>query len=183
LRVITGIAKGRRLKAPRGLETRPTTDRTKESLFNIIGNRINGIMFLDLYAGTGAIGIEALSRGAGLAVFVENNPRALKVIRENLALTGLTGHARVLSQDAERAIETLAAEGSKFDIVFMDPPYLKGLVKTGLKKIDECRIVASGGLVIAESGKLDVLPESTGRLQLIRREKYGDSDLSFYQET
>ncbi len=183
MRVITGFAKGRKLKAPRGLETRPTTDRTKESLFNIIGNRIADVKFLDLYAGTGAIGIEAISRGAGLAVFVENNPRALKVIGENLALTGLADRAKVLSQDTERAIEMLSDEESKFDIIFMDPPYLKELVKTSLNKIDECGIIASGGLVITESSKLDILPECVGRLKLVRREKYGDTVLSFYQET
>ena len=182
MRVITGTAKGRKLKAPKGKETRPTSDRTKESLFNIIGPRVINAKFLDLYAGTGAIGIEALSRGADLSVFVEKNPQAVKNIKSNLELTGLADRAEVISQEAEKAVDMLAAWERTFDIIFVDPPYLKGLVNESLLKINKSRLLASGGVVITESSKLDVLPVQAGLLKMVRHEKYGDTILSFYQE-
>jgi len=183
LRVIAGVVKGRRLKAPKGLKTRPTSDRTKESLFNIIGSRIVNAKFLDLYAGTGAISIEAISRGAERSVLVENDPRAIKVIRENLQLTGLDDYAEILSQSVESAIKSLSVKDMTFDIIFMDPPYLKGLIEPCLTEINKGKVLASGGLIIAESSKLDVLPESVGSFRLFRKEKYGDTVLSFYQES
>jgi len=183
LRVIAGEAKGRRLKAPKGHATRPTSDRTKEALFNIIGGRIINAKFLDLYAGTGAIGIEAISRGAEWLVLVENNPRAVRVIMENLQLTGLADRAEIMSQEAHRAVKMLSARDKKFDIIFMDPPYMKGFIERGLAEISEGKLLAPGGLIITESSKLDVLPEEVGNLRLVRKEKYGDTVLSFYQES
>lgn len=182
MRVITGTARGRKLKAPKGMETRPTSDRIKEALFNIIGSRIIDIKFLDLYAGTGAIGIEAISRGAKKAVFVEKNPHAVKIIRDNLELTGLPSRAAVLANDANRAMEILQSEGYVFDIVFIDPPYRRELVKTSLEKLDLCKLIVPGGLVIAESSKTDVLPDEVGHLKRFRQEKYGDTVLTFYQD-
>jgi len=181
LRVITGTARGRKLKAPRGMETRPTSDRIKEALFNIIGSRIIDIKFLDLYAGTGAIGIEAISRGAKKAVFVDNNPHAVKIIKENLELTGLLDGAAVLTSDASKALEILKSEGYVFDIIFIDPPYRKVLVKPSLEKLDYCKLIVLGGLVIAESSKTDVMPDEVGHLKRFRQEKYGDTVLTFYQ--
>lgn len=182
MRVITGIAKGRKLKAPKGMETRPTSDRTKESLFNIIGNKILNVKFLDLYAGTGAVGIEAISRGAEKSVLVEKNPKAVKIIRENLELTGLNNMAEILALEANEAIEKLTVQGIKFEIIFMDPPWLKDLEKACLKKIAEKTLLAQGGLIITESSKLDVLPKEVGRFKMYRQDKYGDTILSFYQE-
>ena len=182
MRVITGSAKGRRLMAPRGMETRPTSDRIKEALFNIIGSRIIDINFLDLYAGTGAIGIEAISRGAKKAVFIEKSPQAVKIIRENLKLTGLPDQAEIMAYDADRALEILKSEGFTFDIVFIDPPYRKELVKTSLEKLEYCKLIGPGGLVIAESSKIDVLPDEVDHLKRFRQEKYGDTVLTFYQD-
>lgn len=183
LRVITGTAKGRRLKAPKGLNTRPTSDRTKESLFNIIGDRVADTLFLDLFAGTGAIGIEALSRGAARAVFVEKSLRAIKIIRENLELTGLAGQAEVMCRDVDSALSLLAGGELRFGIVFLDPPYLKNLVHKTLFSLNQIDIIAPGGMVITESSKLDSLPKKEGRLELSRQEKYGDTIISFYQGT
>ncbi|MHB9096120.1 MAG: 16S rRNA (guanine(966)-N(2))-methyltransferase RsmD [Eubacteriales bacterium] len=183
LRVITGRARGRKLKAPKGMETRPTSDRIKESLFNIIGDRIIDAIFLDLYAGTGAIGIEAISRGAGKSVFVESNLRTIKIIKENLELTGLAEQAEVLCRDVSSAIRMLSKGERKFSIIFLDPPYLKDLVQQTLLKLDENHIIAPGGVIITESSKLDVLPEHVGQLARFRQERYSDTVLSFYRET
>ena len=183
MRVITGQAGGRKLKAPKGMDTRPTSDRTKESLFNIIGQRIIDATFLDLYAGTGAIGIEAISRGALKAVFVENNPRAIRIIRDNLNSTGLADMAEVISREVDVAIQTLSKGPRKFDIIFLDPPYLRDLVQKSLVTLDKNKILATEGLVITESSKLDTLPEKAGSLEMLRQEKYGDTILSFYQQS
>lgn len=182
MRVITGIAKGRRLKAPKGMDTRPTADRAKEALFNIIGTRVIDANFLDLFAGTGAIGIEALSRGAGRTVFVERSPKAVKVISENLELTRLIDNTEILVLESDKAIDKLASRGEKFDIIFVDPPYRKGLERASLEKISQSTLLSTGGLVITESSKLDIPPEQVGRFLLKRQGKYGDTVLSFYQD-
>ncbi len=183
MRVITGIAKGRKLKSPKGMETRPTSDRIKEALFNIIGSRAIDVNFLDLYAGTGAIGIEALSRGAVKAVFVEKNPKTVKIIKENLQVTGLSEKAEILVQEADRAISLISAKGEIFNIIFIDPPYLKDLEKTSLAMIDNNSLLAPDGWVIVESSKLDTMPHEVGQLKMFRQEKYGDTVLTFYQGT
>lgn len=182
MRVITGQAKGRRLKAPKGMNTRPTSDRTKESLFNIIGDRLLDKAVLDLYAGTGAIGIEALSRGADSAVFVEKDQRVVKIIRANLDLTGLADQAEIISQDVDSTVARLASQQRTFDIIFLDPPYLRNLLQKSIETLVHYQIIRPGGLVVAESSKLDTLSDKYGNLRLIRQERYGDTVLSFYQE-
>ena len=124
MRVITGTARGRRLKELQGMETRPTTDKVKESLFSIIQFDIEGRRVLDLFAGTGQLGIEALSRGAAEAVFVDRRPDAVRLVQENLALCGFTDRARVKSGDAL----TYLKSGEKFDLIFLDPPYAADLL-------------------------------------------------------
>lgn len=128
MRVIAGKAKRLQLKAPVGMETRPTTDRIKETLFNMIQDELYDINFLDLFSGSGAIGIEALSRGARKAVFVEQDKKAVHVIKQNLLFTHLDQQAEVLNSTALFALQLLQGK-EKFDIVFMDPPYAKGLEK------------------------------------------------------
>ncbi len=181
MRVITGTAKGRRLKSLKGMETRPTMDRTKESLFNIISERIPGCRFLDLYAGTGAIGIEAVSRGADKAVFIEKNPRAVKIIRDNLELTGLSGRAEIFCTDADNAVLMLTRKKELFDIIYLDPPYGRELIRKSIDLICRNMILRSGGLIITESGKLDLLPERISCFRMFRQQKYGDTMLSFFR--
>ena len=137
MRVIAGAAKGHNLQTIEGLATRPTTDRIKETLFNIIAFDLPEASFLDLFSGSGAIGIEALSRGAAEAVFVENAAECQKVIQANLVHTKLQGRARLLQTDVLSALDRLAAEGKKFDIIFMDPPYEAGLYTSVLERIAE----------------------------------------------
>ncbi len=179
MRVIAGIAKKRRLKMPPGWSGRPTADRVKESLFNILGPRIPGCYFLDLFAGTGNVGIEALSRGAARVVFVERDKRAVKTIRDNLVHVGLTERAEVLAQDTFLALRQLA--GQQFDVIFLDPPYGQGLELPALEAIDRHALVVSGGIVVVESSKRQVLPRRQGQLVQYRQHQLGDTMLSFYQ--
>lgn len=182
MRVITGVAKGRKLKAPKGMDTRPTTDRTKEALFNIIGERVIDAVVLDLFAGTGAIGIEAISRGAARVFFVENNRQAVSIIKDNLSVTGFFGNAEVLPMDAMKALDKLTDMGTIFDLVYIDPPYLKDLEKKCLQVISEYNLVSNEGIVITESSKLDSMPDNIGKFEMFRQEKYGDTILTFYQK-
>ena len=139
MRVIAGTARRLQLVTPRGMETRPTTDRIKETLFNILQNDLCGCRFLDLFAGSGGIGIEALSRGGAEAVFVDNSKEALSCIRENLSKTHLSDRAIVLGQDCVSAIHALDAKKKQFDIIFMDPPYQLGAEKEALAELIKMR--------------------------------------------
>ncbi|OAT81833.1 16S rRNA (guanine(966)-N(2))-methyltransferase RsmD [Desulfotomaculum copahuensis] len=179
MRVIAGTARGRRLKAPRGWPGRPTADRVKEALFNILAARVPGSSFLDLFAGTGNVGIEALSRGAERAVFVEKDGRAVRAIEENLAATGLEGRAQVLKRDMPAALAEMAGRNC-FDLIFVDPPYGRALEKKALDLIGGNGLLASGGWVIVESGKREILPREAAGLILFRQERYGDTMLSLY---
>jgi len=181
LRVITGLAKGRKLKAPKGMLTRPTSDRVKEALFNVLGERVVEARFLDLFAGSGNVGIEALSRGAVRAVFVEQNPRALQVLRENLETVGFQEQAQVLGQDVIRALDFLGKKQAEFDLIYVDPPYLKGFEQGVLEKVSQYGLMADGGILVIESSKRDLLPSEAGRLELYRTQDYGDTSLSYYR--
>lgn len=179
MRVISGIAKGRKLKAPRGLSTRPTTDRVKEALFNILGQNIPDCSFLDLFAGSGAIGIEALSRGAARVILVEKDPQALRAIKENLAMTGFDSKAGIMPKDVYSALNSQPSE--QYDYIFMDPPYLQKHEEKVLSIIDRLSLLKDNGIMVIECSKLDSLPQQVGRIKLYREEKYGDTVLSFYQ--
>ena len=151
MRVISGKARSLRLKTVEGMDTRPTQDRIKETLFNMIQHEIAGAEFLDLFAGSGAIGIEALSRGCKHAVFVEKNKKAAACIRYNLIHTKLINDAQVLETDVISALRKLGAESRKFDYIFMDPPYRKMLEKQVLEYLSESTILSQDAVVIVES--------------------------------
>lgn len=152
MRVIAGIAKRTPLQTLEGLETRPTTDRIKETLFNVIAPSIPNCAFLDLFSGSGAIGIEALSRGAATVTFVENNQKAIACIRGNLNKTHLENQAIVMQCDALQAIQRLKKDG-KFDYIYMDPPYHQMLEKQILEKLIDFDILEDDGEIIIEAGK------------------------------
>ncbi|QHQ62504.1 16S rRNA (guanine(966)-N(2))-methyltransferase RsmD [Anaerocolumna sedimenticola] len=151
MRVIAGKAKRLKLRTVDGLETRPTTDRIKETLFNILNPRLADCDFLDLFSGSGAIGIEALSRGAGSAVFVENGKGAVDCIKYNLHNTGLDIGASILAMDVLSAIRALEVQGKVFDIIFMDPPYNKRLEKQVLEALMNSNIIYYNTLIIVEA--------------------------------
>ena len=150
MRVISGSANRHRLVTPKGLKVRPTTDRIKETLFNILAPRIVDIRMLDLFAGSGAIGIEALSRGAASCVFVDNDRDSMHCIKENLESCRLADRAQTVFSDATRAVSGLKAQGRKFDIIFMDPPYGRELEKEVLYAMRDS-LLAEDGLIIVEA--------------------------------
>lgn len=180
-RIITGRAKGRRLQAPAGAHTRPTGARVKQTLFDILTPRIAGCRFLDACAGSGAIGLEALSRGASRVVLVETSAPAVAALRANAAvLADAGGEARIYRQDARVALPALRSAGESFDIVYLDPPYESDLYEPLLH---ECGgpLLAPGGLAIAEHFHKRLLPETIGPLQRVRDVRVGDHRLSFYE--
>jgi len=182
LRVIAGKAKKRRLKSPgAGLAVRPTADRVKEALFNILGGRVAGCRFADLYAGTGGVGIEALSRGAQKVVFVEKNRRVGRLLRENITLTGLQDGAEIMLCSVEEALRLLLNRREVFDIIFADPPYRQGLAEDTLNMLSKQAILRADGILALETGADEVLPVQTEGFTMWRREKYGDTTLVFYK--
>jgi 16S rRNA (guanine966-N2)-methyltransferase len=182
IKIIAGSAKGHNIKTLKGTETRPTTNRVKESLFNILAPHIAESKVLDLFSGSGSLGIEALSRGAEHAVLVDNNRASMAIISENLQHTKLADKARVLNLDYIRALQLLKKEGAKFDIIFLDPPYNKNFIQNTLKNLIDNDIISKNGILVAEHNLKDILPEKEGKLKMIRSEKkYGDTVLSFYR--
>ncbi len=182
MRVIAGSAKGRRLKTVRGYAVRPTADRTKEALFSIIGSRfaLTGARVLDLFAGSGALGIEALSRGAAGAVFVEHDREAVRVLRVNLDACALTGRAEIWPASVGRALDELGARGERFDVVLADPPYGTGLLASTLEKLGESELVRGGGWVVVERRVDDVLDARYGKLRLTQSRRYGKTSVDLY---
>ena len=178
MRVITGSARGCRLKELEGMETRPTTDRVKEGLFNIIQFDIEGRKVLDLFAGTGQLGIECLSRGAVSAVFVDRRPDAVKLIRENLKATSLSERARVVSGDSMEFLKSLR---EKFDLIFLDPPYEAGLLEPAIAHIAKFDILSPPGIIVAEHPAGRVLPALAEPYRLHRTYRYGKIALSVYR--
>ncbi|MFZ5814260.1 MAG: 16S rRNA (guanine(966)-N(2))-methyltransferase RsmD [Bacillota bacterium] len=181
MRVITGTAKGKPLKTVKGRDIRPTSDRVKESLFNVMAGRVPEADFLDLFAGSGAVGIEALSRGARSCVFVELMTPHLKVVEENLNATGLRERAELIRRDARAAVADLARRGRRFDLIFVDPPYGQELVPASLALIDSHGLLAEDGWVICEHHKKDPVPESAGGLTKFRELVFGETVLSIYR--
>ena len=182
--IISGKAKGRKLKAPKlaqGKRVRPLTGQAREALFNILGASVPDAYFLDVFAGTGAVGIEALSRGAALAIFVEVNKRVVRVIRENLELTRLADRAEVYSIDAIRAIKILDSKKASFDIIFLGPPYGSPLLEEAIEKISGSAILKRNGILVAEHRSNQKIKDSFGKLKKVRDSRYGDTILTFYK--
>ncbi len=185
MRVISGSARGRKLKSPKTSETRPIMDRVKTALFDILAPEILGMRVLDLFAGVGSVGIEALSRGAAAATFVERSPEAFRLVRENLAITGLSDRAELLRTDAFAYLQQAAASGRRFDLIYVAPPQYEGLARQALAQLDAAPLTEPDGLVIVqihpqERGELDNLPLK--RLWRYDERKYGSTLLLFYTD-
>ena len=178
MRVITGTARGRRLREPEGSDTRPTTDRVKEGLFSAIQFEVEGRRVLDLFAGTGQLGIECLSRGAALCVFVETDRAALDVVRENLRTTKLSDRARVVPGDA---LDYLRRTEERFDLLFLDPPYAGGLLEEAMVLAAERDILLPGGLMAAEHPAGKILPPLPELYQPRRAYRYGKIAVTLYR--
>lgn len=180
MRVISGKNRGTKLEAPEGQNTRPTIDRIKETLFNMISFDIPECNFLDLFSGSGGIAIEALSRGAKKAIMVENNPLALKCISKNLEKTRLQDDAIVYNIDIYTALQRLQQNKEKFDIIFMDPPYAMEGIECIFKSIYTCNLLNAKGYVILERGTTSQ-PVQFEHFKLIKEKVYKTTTLSFYE--
>jgi 16S rRNA (guanine966-N2)-methyltransferase len=189
MRVVSGEARGRRLKSPRTAGTRPILDRVKTALFDTLSTRVEDTRFLDLFAGTGGVGIEALSRGAASATFIEMNPGVLKLVRENLQITGLAQRAETLHTDAFKFLQARSAEKKRidaipYDIVYVAPPQYKGIAVRALKSLDSSPLLADSGLVIVQihpKERAGVAAVALSRLVLADERRYGSTLLMFYE--
>jgi len=180
MRIVAGRFRSRRLKVAPPPGTRPTSDRLRETLFNILGPRILESKFVDAYAGVGAIGIEALSRGAGEVVFIDRSPKAAEAIRANLDSLGVDAGCRVVTMEVARALKL---EAGAFDIVYLDPPYSeRESYLRALETLDGRDLVSSNGIVVAEHARREELPAVVGRLERVRVHPQGDSALSFFEQ-
>lgn len=184
MRVVAGKYGSRTLKGPRGFKMRPTSDRLRETLFNILGASVAGSVFVDAYAGTGAVGIEALSRGARQVVFLEKHRAGMALIRENLKALGVDESAEMIAGDALKGFERLAAMGLRADFVFLDPPYSAASeYEKALEYLAHSRLLAPGGSVIVEHEKRHEMPARVGELVRRRVIQQGDAGLSVYRRS
>ena len=181
MRIIGGNAKGRRLFVPRGASVRPTAARVKESLFNILPHDFSGLRVLDLFAGSGNLSIESLSRGAAETVLVEASARSATAIRENLRRFGLKTRAQLWVAPVSRTLRALAKRGEHFDLIFLDPPYDKGLLSPSLELIAQGNLLSSAGTVVAEHSAREALQPRYDSLVLNDQRHYGDTRLSFFR--
>ena len=180
MRVISGRFRGRRLRGPRGLQMRPTSDRLKETLFDILGPTVAGTALLDVFAGTGAVGLEALSRGAREVVFIESSPQAVDLIRKNLELCGVTTSYSIIQSNVFAALRVLGRKGYRADTVFLDPPYGWPAYRDLLDTVFRLDLVGHGSCVIVEHHSKAFLPESVESLERTRTVRQNDKCLSFY---
>ncbi|MGL5963949.1 MAG: 16S rRNA (guanine(966)-N(2))-methyltransferase RsmD [Fusobacteriaceae bacterium] len=180
MRIIAGEAKNKKIKSRKGMDTRPTLGSVKESLFSIISPYTSDSIFLDLFSGTGNIALEALSRGAKRAVMIEQDQAALKIIIENINSLGYEDRCRAYKNDVVRAVEILGRKDEKFDIIFMDPPYMQELCTKVTKAISKAGVLADGGLIICEHHIFEELADEIGEFKKADYRKYGKKAMTFY---
>lgn len=178
MRIICGTAGGRRLKGPPNDSIRPVLDQVKESIFNILFD-VTGMSVLDVFAGTGSLGLEAVSRGASCAVFIENNSKAIRIIRENIKICGFKDACRLIPKHVNVALKLLHREERKFQLIFIDPPYLKNLVNPTIQLINEHDLLQKGGLIITEHHPKEPLKDLPGDLSISDERKYGQTYVTF----
>ncbi|MBD1380966.1 16S rRNA (guanine(966)-N(2))-methyltransferase RsmD [Metabacillus arenae] len=180
MRVVSGTCKGRALQAVPGTSTRPTTDKVKEAIFNMVGPYFTGGAALDLFGGSGGLGIEALSRGIDQCIFVDKDGKAIQTIHKNLQICGLSERAEVYRNDAERALKAVVKRELKFSFVFLDPPYKEQKMKAFIKVIDDKGLLLNDGMVVAEHDHVVIMDDQIGNLRKVKCETYGISTISIY---
>ncbi len=179
MRVISGSARGLKLNAPINDDIRPTTDRVKESMFNIISMHVYDSVVLDLFSGSGALGIESLSRGAKEAYFCDKSSESIKVLKSNIDKTKFSDRSFIIKDDYKSAIKKLSSQKKKFDIIFVDPPYYESLFEDVLSMIEKYKLLSEDGIIIVEhDSKIKI--NNVGNLSNYREKKYGITTLSFY---
>jgi 16S rRNA (guanine966-N2)-methyltransferase len=180
VRIIGGAYRGRKLRTVEGLDVRPTSDRLRETLFNILAPRIKESRFLDICAGSGAIAMEAISRGAQQITLIDNSRRACSVIEANLRTLGIENQAALINREATAALKQLAKENKEFDIVFFDPPYASGIYDQVMRLLDEQPLLCADAIVIVEHRAKTPPEDQYGTLRMYREVKQGESALAFY---
>ena len=180
MRIVAGEFRGRRLKDPKGRDIRPTADRIREALFSILGAGVQGARVLDLYAGTGALGLEALSRRAASAVFVDSSTSAVRLIRENVDACGASSRARIIGGEAVKIVRRLAVEGETFDLVFMDPPYRKGIDPGLLTVLAE--ITEENARAVVEHAHEGPTPLAVAPWREVLQRRYGGTIISIFEQ-
>jgi len=181
MRVIAGLCRGKGLKSVKGMTTRPTADRVKEAVFNVLNFRVKDAVFLDLFAGTGSMGIEALSRGAAAAFFVEKDRKAVHVVRENLINCKLEDKAQVYPLDCFKALKLFKEKNLKFNLVYLDPPYKLQIIDNILESIVNYNLLIDKSIIIAETALDTELSAGINNLKKVREDKYGDTKITYYQ--
>jgi len=181
MRIVGGKARGRPLRAAPGDATRPTADRVRQSLFDRLGQRCDELVVLDLYSGTGALALEALSRGALRAVLVEQARPALEVIELNIGALGFAARCRVMRDDVARALTALGARGERFDLIFSDPPYALRAAQGTLDRIAQLGLLSPGGRAVLERDKREPMPAVPAGIALLDETLYGDTSVSIFQ--
>ena len=179
MRIVAGRYRGRRLWAPRGRRIRPTADRLRETIFNIIGSDIRGQKIVDIFAGTGAMGIEALSRGADQAVFIDKYPAALECVRANIEPLEISHQWEIIRWDAGQNLRCLAAYARRFDCAFLDPPYNQGLAARSLAHLAACGAMTDGGLIVLEHAHTESIDPAPDQLTLWDQRRYGKTLVTF----
>ena len=179
MRIISGTSRGRRLATQRGQAIRPTSDRIKGSIFNSLGDDVAGKRVLDLFAGTGNLGLEALSRGAKRVVFVEKGRNAVRLIQKNLSTCGMQMSAEVFTTGTRRAIGIFHQRGESFDLILMDPPYRQGMVQETLRELETEPIYHQGSILVVQHDRREPLPDITEGWNVIRERRMGDTVISF----
>ncbi|NLO89296.1 MAG: 16S rRNA (guanine(966)-N(2))-methyltransferase RsmD [Clostridia bacterium] len=180
MRIISGKHRGRRLKTPKNAKIRPTSDRVREAIFNILGEKICSSRVLDLFCGTGALGIEALSRGASHVVFVDKDRASIELVEANLELIGESEKALIFKSDVLKVFSRLAAEKMLFDVVFVDPPYKEQFHKALLKELASGGLLAKGAVVVYETSHKYEFTEPDPLYVMIKSKKYGDTRVFFF---
>lgn len=182
MRVVAGNFRGRKLTAVPGMATRPTTDKVKEALFNIIGPYFNGGQSLDLFAGSGGLSIEGISRGIAGATLVDRQYQAIKTIKRNIAVTKQPAKFTVYKMDARKALRMLGKQGKRFDLVYLDPPYAKQQILKNLAKMVDLDLLNDGAIIVAETNQAAKLPiTDLPHFTFIRRQTYGITVLTIYR--
>lgn len=179
MRVISGSARGLKLNTPTNNDIRPTTDRVKESMFNIISPQVYDSTVLDLFSGSGALGIECISRGAREVYFCDKSKESVQVLKSNLKKTKFNEKSHIMNEDYKSVIKKLASRGVKFDLIFVDPPYYRGLFEDVLKSIDESGVLDKDGIIVVEHDA-DIKMKDVGDLCVYKERKYGITMLTFY---
>jgi 16S rRNA (guanine966-N2)-methyltransferase len=180
MRVIAGTARGRRFEAPKGTSTRPTPDRVREALFSILYDRVSDARILDVFAGTGALAFEALSRGAERATLIESDPATALLVRKNAQALGFAARCDIITAKADKAISTLGKGGDRFDLVFLDPPYDAGLLEPTLQQLAHSPLLTPDVLIMAEHRSSSAPPPAPPTYAMEDTRRYGEVALAFY---